>query len=205
MSEQSQDEILFKTIALSKGNQTRNRILEAAIEISAQNGLDKLTFEAIAERIDVTRQLVKNYFPKKSDLVLEFAPIIRLRFQNYALLKMSASKDPVEMLRSYVLSNDCCAWICFFHYCAHSETHRKLNSQFSKMGATRIAELLRLGAEAKRFTSGDYFIRAKLIQAIITGGLLCLLSEELSEAEWEGLAAAAVDNALQVAGAAQSQ
>ncbi|MBF6059505.1 helix-turn-helix transcriptional regulator [Nocardia terpenica] len=48
---------------------TRDRILDAALELFAAHGMEATTFDQIAELADVSRQTVFNHFPRKDDLV----------------------------------------------------------------------------------------------------------------------------------------
>src|SRR5215470_10288663 len=51
--------------------QTRARILEAAVELFGEVGFDATKISDVCERADVARQTFFNHFPAKSDLLAE--------------------------------------------------------------------------------------------------------------------------------------
>jgi TetR/AcrR family transcriptional repressor of uid operon len=55
----------------SKADETRRRIVRAAREIFCEHGYDGATFQAIAERADLTRPAINHYFPDKRALYSE--------------------------------------------------------------------------------------------------------------------------------------
>ena len=51
----------------------RDQLIDAALSIAARKGIDKLAFEAVANRAGVTRNLVYHYFPGGRQELLEAA------------------------------------------------------------------------------------------------------------------------------------
>lgn len=54
----------------TKGEETRERLIEAAVLLFAERGYEATTLKAIAERADRSPGLVYRYFSRKEDLVL---------------------------------------------------------------------------------------------------------------------------------------
>ncbi|MGI9395479.1 MAG: TetR/AcrR family transcriptional regulator, partial [Boseongicola sp.] len=52
-----------------KNAKTAGRILDEARAIVRESGPDKLTFDAVAERVGITKQAVTYWFPNKARLV----------------------------------------------------------------------------------------------------------------------------------------
>ena len=53
-----------------KRQQTRRRLEQAAVAIVAEEGLDRLTIDALSERADVSPRTFFNYFDSKEDAIL---------------------------------------------------------------------------------------------------------------------------------------
>lgn len=50
---------------------TRARVLDAALDVLAERGVDGVTMQAVAERADVALRTIYNHFPTKDALVIE--------------------------------------------------------------------------------------------------------------------------------------
>jgi AcrR family transcriptional regulator len=61
----------------SKGIQTRERILDVAVELFIRQGYEKTSLRDIAERLQITKAALYHYFPRKEDILLE----LHLRLQ----------------------------------------------------------------------------------------------------------------------------
>jgi len=60
----------------SQGAETRERILEVALELFTRQGYDKTSLRDIAERLQITKAALYYYFERKEDILLE----LHLRF-----------------------------------------------------------------------------------------------------------------------------
>ena len=63
-------------IRTGKRELTAHRITVAAQELALEHGLDGFTMEQLAERAEVSRRTLFNYFPSKDDAVLGGPPVI---------------------------------------------------------------------------------------------------------------------------------
>lgn len=81
----------------------RNRILNAAIKIAAQDGWQKVTIRRIAKEIEYTPPVVYEYFDSKESLFKE------LVYSGFGMLKMEFEKarqteaDPKKFLKAFSL------------------------------------------------------------------------------------------------------
>lgn len=83
-------------------NDTREKILTAAKAIVSAGGAGKLTFDAVARQLGITKQAVIYWFPRKEDLVAGVAvPALREEAET-ALRAMKAAPDEIEAVRAYV-------------------------------------------------------------------------------------------------------
>jgi AcrR family transcriptional regulator len=55
----------------ARGDQTRERILEVALELFNERGYDKTSLREIAERLDVTKAALYYHFARKEDILIE--------------------------------------------------------------------------------------------------------------------------------------
>lgn len=88
----------------SKAADTRERILRAARAVFSEVGFDAATFQAIADRADLTRPAINHYFAGKAELYREV-----LRQTNEIFVDWSAGKAQHEVtlvgrLRAYISS-----------------------------------------------------------------------------------------------------
>jgi AcrR family transcriptional regulator len=78
--------------------ETREKILDAAREMFATNGIEATTMRAIAERIEYTPTAIYHHFKDKNELILE---LCHGDFRSLAqqFTKIGRIDDPVERLR----------------------------------------------------------------------------------------------------------
>ena len=180
------DELIPRRIG--KGEQRKIDIAEAAIHLIATKGVEGTTFELIAKRCGISRPLVVHYFPERLEL-FEFAvKIIRMQFQELAVQAISRGRDAPGKLEAYVDStfdwierfpDHVRVWSVFFHYCAVHKKFRLINTELATIGHERIMALLEAGNKEKCFAAKGLPATAKAIQSVITGALVCLITEEL--------------------------
>ena len=162
-------------------------LLEAAISCVAKHGFRGITLAKLAREAGVARSLLTHYF-RDLDEILDFAiKYIRLLFQKLAVRALSEGSSPRDMFERYL---DACftwvirfrthalVWLTFLHLCAVAPAKRALNTVAVRAGFDRLVALLERGRCAGDFRFDDPAHTAALIQNVITGGLLCLVSED---------------------------
>jgi AcrR family transcriptional regulator len=82
-----------------KKRATRHALHEAALRLVAERGLDAVSVDDIAGRVDVSPRTFFNYFPSKVDAILGLDPDLP-RQQAQALLARPADESPVQALRA---------------------------------------------------------------------------------------------------------
>lgn len=165
-------------------------LLESAIQCFARKGFDGVTLEMIAREAGVTRPLLKHYFENLNDIELCVLKYIRLIFQKIAVDAMSKATEPKQMLSEYVKSciywvenyrTHSLVWLSFLHRCGRNPKHAELNTLAVKTGEERIATLLDEGKKQGVFQFENSQEVAVLIQLLITGTLIKLVSEEVGD------------------------
>lgn len=81
---------------------TREKILTIAADLMRSGGPGKLTFDAIARRLGLSKQAVIYWFPKKDDLIGAVAVPAMRDEAEAALAVMKAAPDEAEAVRAFV-------------------------------------------------------------------------------------------------------
>lgn len=82
----------------SKGEQTRQKILEAAIEVIAQSGIKGTTHRAVAQQADIQLSLTTYYFKDIKELITE---AISLSSEGYLTTGQNALEDIAKEISVY--------------------------------------------------------------------------------------------------------
>lgn len=78
--------------------ETRQRIADVAAHLFAERGFDDVAMTDVARAADVAEQTVSDYFPAKTDLVLDGAEAIRQRLHDLVLHR-DADASPAQALQ----------------------------------------------------------------------------------------------------------
>lgn len=176
--------------ALSKADQKKLIILEAAIQTYAELGIEYVSYEDIARKAKVTRPLVNHYFPDKKALFESAVKFIRAHFQELAVRELEKFPSPQDKLEAYVRATmtwvkvspiHARTWVFFFYLCTSDSKLRNLHRELTTMGMQRLTALLQAVAVEKRYPPTKLEHKAKNIQRLITGALLELATEHDSK------------------------
>jgi AcrR family transcriptional regulator len=179
------------TAPVSKGERTKMRIVEGAIESFANDGYDRSSYASIAAHADVARQLVQKYFPDKELLLQICVRSIRAAYQESVVREVRKATDAEGMLRAYIRASlnwvdesrsHCLVWIQFYHKAAIDKEWMRLNTEMVDMGTERIAALLELQKAKAPAAAPPPKGAAALIQAQITGAIVALGTEKRTAA-----------------------
>jgi AcrR family transcriptional regulator len=172
---------------LQKSDFTKLRILESAIWCYVKFGIEKSTYDNIASKAKITRPLVMRYFPEKEVLLQFTIKYIRANLQKIAVDSVSGLSQSDEILEAYVKSTfywiekypeHAKVWLLFYYYCSINQKFIDINTELVNMGQRRIADILVLGNQQKKFKVKTVDLTAKAIQNLITGSLLSALTEK---------------------------
>lgn len=179
---------LFPEIEKPRNQRRSLQILEGAISVYAQYGAENATDQMVARASGVSRPLIFRYFKDRDSLFEMATKYVRVNFQYFAIGYIQKEKSVEDMLRAYVTSTF--RWIeeypeharvlLFFLYtCSQKKSENWVNTEFVKAGHQRITALLQAGVQQKRFQCKKPVAAAKMIQTLITGGMVSWVSEEL--------------------------
>lgn len=187
------EEVLkYNSENLSKPIRTHLEIVQAAIHCFAQEGIEGATFEKIALKAGVSRPLIFKYFAEKEDLFATCVKYIcsdaQIRFTQYLQNIHSPKKWLEEYLNFYFVwaedyPDQSRMWLLFYHSCASSKKYANLNSEFVGHGTTRISAVLKELNPRKNLK--ELRLKAKLIQGLLAGAFVQLLSENKLPANYQ--------------------
>lgn len=174
--------------ATRKADRTRLKCIHAAIAILGAHGMERFTYEHIAKNAGLSRQLVKNYYKEKPELLLQAANLVRQRYQQFVIRRIKNTAEPVEVLNCYVKASlrwatdakeDARFWTVYYHYCAVSKQFKHANTDLVTIGTERIKAILAGIEQLKHLGEAELSFNAKMIQVLITGALVCIVTENL--------------------------
>jgi len=200
---------LFPTSELSKAQQTRLRIIQAAIKSYAESSFEETTPEKIANMCDISRPLVLHYF-KNRDVIFEYVmKFIRGNLQSLAVQAIHRESDIAKVMVAYInvsfdwienFPEHAKVWQLFFYNCSTTKKYHKLNSELVGQGHKRIVALIKQGVQTKVFVCKNPLLAAKMIQLAITGYFVVRLTEK-SELDHEEIRGETLRACLRYAGA----
>ena len=185
-----------KTPTRPKGDKTRQRIVNAALKLLGDGRIEEFSYQQVADLVQVTRQLVRHHFPLKTDLLEAVVHQIRDDVKDQctqALEEMAVSfqgkevggfaeeslKTLIQTALKFVATHqkEASIWILFLKVCSQEEAYRHINQQFSDFVMEQIIEILKLGAHEGEFSAGNYISRARMMQTILIGTAVTLVTE----------------------------
>ena len=180
----------FMGLGLSKSQERKVQIIHSAIKIFAKEGAESLTYDLLAKKCGVTRQLIIHYFPDRVDIIKWGARFVRAHMQKFAVDQMSKYPSNKDQLTAYTRStfewtrnNPEYAkfWLYYYYLCSIKKTFKETNSILVEMGHKRILALLQSGYSKGEFANEPTLMSAKQIQNIITSGLLTVMTEDYQD------------------------
>jgi TetR/AcrR family acrAB operon transcriptional repressor len=190
---------------------TRERILDAAVEVFHAGGLARPSLTEVAERAGVTRGAVYGHFKNKSDVFSALCDRIDLPLEAVPAAAVSADvADPLGRLRD--------GWVSFLHGAATDELQRKILSiifhrcelleengailqrlhQGRRQGMGSMAELIRQAVARGQLPAALDVRRALLLFHAAVAGLLSDWLFESAEFDLAAEAAPAIDAVIEM-------
>ncbi|MGZ3773222.1 MAG: TetR/AcrR family transcriptional regulator [Pseudobdellovibrionaceae bacterium] len=179
---------LFPEIGKPRNQRRSLQILEGAISVYAKYGVQNATDQLVAEAAGVSRPLIFRYFKNREALFQTATKYVRVNFQQFAISYIEKEKNVEDILRAYVISTlrwteefpDHASLLIFFLYsCCQNNSEKIVNTNFTEAGHQRITTILQLGVQQKLIHCENPLATAKMIQTVVTGGVITWLSEEL--------------------------
>jgi AcrR family transcriptional regulator len=194
---------LFKT-RLGIPEHRQFTILETALELIQENGFEQLQFGDLAKRCKMSRSLVHHYFRDKNALANRLLDLSTLLLQNHAAKALAKEKNKSRQFEVYCKATlswaaesprEAIGLMLFIYISSHNLEMRKRNDELSATGRQKIKSLIsQISEEYQNLDS-----KAEVIQTILTGCYIRLISENLSPAESRQLRAKCLENCVSLA------
>lgn len=165
----------------------RFEILRVALELIQKEGFESLQFKTLAKKCKVSRPLINHYYRDKLELANALLDLSTTQLQMFVNGILAKEPNPKEHLRAYCQATldwaiqqrgAAAGFLLFLNLCTYNLEMRKRNDELSALGKERIKSLA-----TAMGVRGDLNYKAQAIQLALTGGVMNLMSENLSEKE----------------------
>ena len=178
----------YLNLSLSKGDRTKLQILEATIKVLSKINSDNVSYESISKESELSRPLIKHYYPDKSELLVLSFKYIRANLQKLAVNSLSTEDSAKKILENYIEAvfkwptkhpSHVRTWLFYYYLCSSDLKLRREHTKLTEMGKNRIIEIIKIGEKDGSFSKkiANKESTAKSIQQLITGGILELCTE----------------------------
>ncbi len=179
-------EVLPRT--LSRAERRQIQIVEKAIRLCAEGGIEALGYERIAKECGVTRHLVIHYFPDRESLIERAMEYVWASLKLEILGSIDREKGAINKMKAYIAAN--MRWartlpdqatflVLFLHYASNKPAFRKFNSSLMRLGQDRILGILKEGVAEKVFACPSPLpLEAKAIQLRVLGHVMSFVTED---------------------------
>ncbi|GAA1609775.1 TetR/AcrR family transcriptional regulator [Leucobacter chromiireducens] len=153
-------------------------LLEAAVALAAEQGLDRLTVRDVAQRVGVTSGLFHHYFPSIDDLVI--ATFRRIASADLEWLHGGlAELPPTEALSTFLTRSvaperdpSLTVWLSGWLAASRRPGLRDAATELMGIGAAALAAIMRRGTDTGDFHCADPEASAQRIYVVADGFLI---------------------------------
>jgi AcrR family transcriptional regulator len=174
---------------MSKGDETKLRIIECGVEFIAKHGSDSLTFESVASALNMHRAHIKYHFAEKDLLIEKCIEFVIATAQQLVIKKltlknrwqdeiMAVAEAFFEWVETYPSHGS--LLLLFYYRSSFNSQSRALHTTMTEMGFTRIQSILAQGSAGKKLSASELHARSVAIWATIDGMMLYHLTTEAS-------------------------
>ncbi len=192
---------------ISKGGETRARLIEAALDLFHRKGVQWVSFQMIAEKVGLRQASLYAYFEDKDDLLLACCRDVNERARAFIDARIPADLPMPAPLQAYVYAN--LAWVeecpsaasilmAMYYFSCASAPLAEVRRQLEDLGTARIRTHLLQGAREHawrdQIEAKDAETIARIIQSYLTGEVIKTLhrpremsSRKRGEMVWNGV------------------
>lgn len=166
---------------LRKGNQTKFKIIQVAVEQIAREGIENLTFESVGKPLNMERAQIRYHFREKEELVdraIEFVIASGQRFVIQRLQKARGWKNQIfavfDAFFDWVdeLPSHGTVLLYLFYSASREERRRALHNKLAEVAFTRIESLLRQSEDFASLSKPRLAALARSIWAVADGTMM---------------------------------
>lgn len=168
-----------------RGEQTKLRIVRAAIECLAKDGIEKLTFESVGKRIGINRAQVKYHFAEKEELIDKAIDYVIATAQKIVIERLAKSNHWKSQIKAIV--DGFFDWVekypdqgsvlfLLYYSATFNSKRREFHTKMTEMGFNRTYSVL-LGAQKEMgWDTGEVKSLSLSVWALTDGLMLYHLS-----------------------------
>ena len=167
----------------SKKVKTKIQIVEAAIDFLSTSSFEKLSYAGVAEKANVSKQLVHTYYSVKDDLFFMVFVYIRSVYQAYVLKKVEANAADEGLFKAYIrsalswvhdMNSHSTVWPLIWYFSARDSRFMKLCVELEEIGQSRISAIIGQDLKTRDLVCANADKAAQNIQRYLTGSIIKL-------------------------------
>jgi len=172
---------------LTKGERTRAKILQSAVQCLAKLGYEKTTFQAIADHCGISQPLVVHYFEKRENIFPSVIDYLLGHTQNVIRLELDQSASASRRLNDFVRISleyvrkepeEAKVFLTLSLFATFDEQSRLHNGKIKQYAIRELIGILDSGVESREFHVQDTQLTAKMIASYIMGVRMNMLNEK---------------------------
>lgn len=171
---------------MRKGEITKRRIVEGAIDLFYSKGFENVTFEQIAKKAKLTQPALYMYFESKLHLLATCGAISAELGLNYIEEKIDPMAPPNVQFRRYVEANfewfsankaRAYSLLSIYYFANSSKIINELRNKVESGGVSRISIFIQQGHFSKIWKTTDIRTQARLIHSLMVGEMFKMYYE----------------------------
>lgn len=163
---------------MTKGERTKQRIVDSSIELFFKNGYAQVSFQDIADTVELSQPALYNYFDNKVDILGTCAKHSSETATEYVKSQIDPMAPPKAQLKSFIEAN--LKWfhghpsktsaICSaLYFSTESSKIEEVRSRIEKLSIEKIEVVVQQGHLAKSWNCKDIATKARLIHSLLNG------------------------------------
>ena len=154
--------MLQENLALTKGEKTRNRILECAADLFAEKGYTAVTMKDVCEAAGLSRGGLYRYFGSTAEMMILLMRTEQQQASQAMAQEQEERKSAVRMLDTFLMHNYHFMnsqrgrlELAMNQFAQSDDQGRKENQRRISSAVSRTAAIIRIGQEEGSFRAGD--------------------------------------------------
>ena len=171
---------------MSKGDRTKAQLVDAAIVLFYEHGVQWVSFQQVATRVGITQAALYKHFQDKDDLLHACAVVCAESGRDIIDQFISTAKSPAEKIRSYI--RGCFEWqrqhpkeavviLSLTYFGFNSRPLQALLLRINDQRTTRLADFIREGRRDGAFVATRVEKKARVLQSLLFGELIKALHQ----------------------------
>lgn len=171
---------------MSKGDETRSRLIQAAIELFYEHGVHWVSFQQIATRVGITQAALYKHFQDKDDLLRACALVSGESGRELIDTLVSQARTPAEKIRAFIRGHfewqrqspkEAVILLSLFYFGFNNRPLRDLLLSMNEQRTARLAACIREGRSDGHFTATRVEKKARVLHSLLLGELIKAVHE----------------------------